>query len=158
MCIRDSAGIVTSCPIVDYAEADWDRLLAVNLRAAFLVAQRAARVMIQSHVAGKIIFTSSWVQDVSWPEITPYNVSKSAVRTLMRGMARELAPHAIRVNAIAPGIVGTGMAKRQWDTDPSYRRRAEKAIPLGTVTVVPVHSCPDHCVGPVPIWLILPAT
>jgi len=125
------AGIVTSCPIVDYAEADWDRLLAVNLRAAFLVAQRAARVMIQSHVAGKIIFTSSWVQDVPWPEITPYNVSKSAVRTLMRGMARELAPHGIRVNAIAPGIVGTGMAKRQWDTDPSYRRRAEKAIPLG---------------------------
>ena len=49
----------------------------------------------------------------------------------MRGMARELAPHGIRVNAIAPGIVGAGMAKRQWDTEPGYRRRAEKAIPLG---------------------------
>ena len=125
------AGIVTSCPIVDYPEEEWDRLLAVNLRGAFLVAQSAARTMIRQKSGGQIIFTSSWVQDVPWPEITPYNVSKSAVRTLMRGMARELAPRGIRVNAIAPGIVGAGMAKRQWDTEPGYRRRAEKAIPLG---------------------------
>jgi NAD(P)-dependent dehydrogenase (short-subunit alcohol dehydrogenase family) len=48
-------------------------------------------------------------------------------------MARELAPRGIRVNAIAPGIVGVGMAKRQWDSDPDYRRRAEKAIPLGNL-------------------------
>jgi NAD(P)-dependent dehydrogenase (short-subunit alcohol dehydrogenase family) len=125
------AGIVSSSPIVEYAESEWDRILAVNLRAAFLVAQHAARAMIDRQIHGKIIFTSSWVQDVPWPEITPYSVSKSGVRTLMRGMARELAPHRIRVNAIAPGIVGTGMAKRQGDTDPSYRRRAGKAIPLG---------------------------
>lgn len=135
------AGIVTSCPIVDYTEEDWDRLMAVNLRSAFLVAQKAARAMIERRVAGKIIFTSSWVQDVPWPEITPYNVSKSAVRTLMRGMARELAVHGIRVNAIAPGIVGAGMAKRQWDTDPDYRRRAEKAIPLGRLQ--PAESVAD---------------
>jgi len=50
---------------------------------------------------------------------------------LMRGMARELAPKGIRVNAVAPGIVAAGMAKRQWDTEPEYRRRAERAIPLG---------------------------
>ncbi len=125
------AGIVTSCPIVDYPEEEWDRLLAVTLRGAFLVARSAARAMIDRQSGGQIVFTSSWVQDVPWPEITPYNVSKSAVRTLMRGMARELAPHGIRVNAIAPGIVGAGMAKRQWDKDPGYRRRAEKAIPLG---------------------------
>jgi NAD(P)-dependent dehydrogenase (short-subunit alcohol dehydrogenase family) len=49
----------------------------------------------------------------------------------MRGFARELAPRGIRANAIAPGIVAVGMAKRQWDTDPSYRARAGRAIPLG---------------------------
>ena len=49
----------------------------------------------------------------------------------MRGFARELATDGVRANAIAPGIVGVGMAKRQWDTDPSYRARAQKAIPLG---------------------------
>jgi NAD(P)-dependent dehydrogenase (short-subunit alcohol dehydrogenase family) len=48
----------------------------------------------------------------------------------MRGFARELAPYGIRANAIAPGIVAVGLAKQQWDTDPGYRQRAEKAIPL----------------------------
>jgi NAD(P)-dependent dehydrogenase (short-subunit alcohol dehydrogenase family) len=73
----------------------------------------------------------AWVQDVPWPEITPYTISKSALKATMRGFARELAPRGIRANAIAPGIVAVGMAKRQWDTDPEYRARAERAIPLG---------------------------
>lgn len=127
------AGMVLACPILDYSEEDWDQILTLNLKGAFLVAQSAARIMIEQKTPGKIIFTSSWVQDVPWPEIVPYTVTKSGMRTLMRGMARELAPCGIRVNAIAPGIVGVGMAKRQWDTDPDYRRRAGKAIPLGTL-------------------------
>lgn len=127
------AGMVLARPIVEYSEEDWDRILALNLKGAFLVAQSAARLMIEQKSPGKIIFTSSWVQDVPWPEIIPYTVTKSGMRTLMRGMARELAPLGIRVNAVAPGIVGVGMAKRQWDTDPDYRRRAGKAIPLGAL-------------------------
>jgi NAD(P)-dependent dehydrogenase (short-subunit alcohol dehydrogenase family) len=125
------AGMVQGCSMLDYSETDWDRILDLNLKGSFLCAQAAARIMVSQKTAGKIIFTSSWVQDVPWPEITPYAVTKSALRTMMRGMARELASKGIRVNAIAPGIVGVGMAKRQWDTDPDYRRRAEKAIPLG---------------------------
>lgn len=125
------AGIVLACPILKYSEQDWDRIIDLNLKGSFLTAQAAARIMASRKTGGKIIFTTSWVQDVPWPEIIPYTVTKSAARTLMRGMARELAPMGIRVNAVAPGIVGVGMAKRQWDTDPDYRRRAEKAIPLG---------------------------
>jgi NAD(P)-dependent dehydrogenase (short-subunit alcohol dehydrogenase family) len=125
------AGMVLACPVLKYSEQEWDRIIDLNLKGSFLTAQAAARVMAGLRTAGKIIFTTSWVQDVPWPEITPYTVTKSATRTLMRGMARELAPVGIRVNAVAPGIVGVGMAKRQWDTDPDYRRRAEKAIPLG---------------------------
>ena len=105
----------------------------MNLKGAFLVAQAAAREMIAAGTTGKIIFTSSWVQDFPWPDITPYTVSKSGMKMLMRGMARELAAKGIRVNSVAPGIVGVGMAKRQWDTEPDYRRRAEKAIPLGVL-------------------------
>lgn len=126
-----NAGMAHSSPIVDYPEADWDKIMNVNLKSAFLVAQAAARSMIRREVKGKIIFTSSWVQDVPWPEITPYNVTKSGMKMLMRGMARELAASGIRVNAVAPGIVAAGLAQRQWDTEPAYRRRAEKAIPLG---------------------------
>ena len=125
------AGMAHSCSILDYAEQDWDRIVRVNLRSAFLVAQAAARAMVAKKTKGKIIFTSSWVQDTPWPDITPYNVTKSGMKMLMRGMARELAAKGIRVNSIAPGIVAVGMAKRQWDTEPDYRRRAEKAIPLG---------------------------
>jgi NAD(P)-dependent dehydrogenase (short-subunit alcohol dehydrogenase family) len=127
------AGMVQGCPILNYSETDWDRIVDLNLKGNFLTAQAAARIMASQETTGKIIFTSSWVQDVPWPEITPYAATKSALRTMMRGMARELAPRGIRVNAIAPGIVGVGMAKRQWDTEPDYRRRAEKAIPLGTL-------------------------
>ncbi len=97
------AGMAFSSPILDYSESDWQKIMDVNLKSAFLVA----------------------------PDITPYNVTKSGMKMLMRGMARELAAKGIRVNSVAPGIVAVGMAKRQWDTEPDYRRRAQKAIPLG---------------------------
>jgi len=125
------AGILVSGPVLEYSEKDWDQVMSINLKGAFLVAQAAARMMVQQGTKGKIVFTSSWVQDVPWPEITLYTVSKSGMNMLMRGMARELASEGIRVNAAAPGIVAVGMAKRQWDTEPDYRRRAQKAIPLG---------------------------
>jgi NAD(P)-dependent dehydrogenase (short-subunit alcohol dehydrogenase family) len=127
------AGMGHTCPILNYSAEDWDKILDLNLKGAFLVAQAAARTMVAQGTPGKIVFTSSWVQDVPWPEITPYNVSKSGMKMLMRGMARELAAKGIRVNAVAPGIVAVGLAKRQWDTDPNYRRRAQKAIPLGAM-------------------------
>ncbi len=125
------AGMVESRAILDYSEEAWDRIVNLNLRGAFLVAQASAKVMVEHKIAGKLIFTSSWIQDVPWPNVIPYTVTKSGIRALMRGMARELAVHGIRVNAVAPGIVSVGLAKKQWDNEPDYRKRAEKAIPLG---------------------------
>jgi NAD(P)-dependent dehydrogenase (short-subunit alcohol dehydrogenase family) len=129
------AGVAQTCAILDVSSEDWDRIQSVNLKGAFLVSQAAARKMIAAGIEGKIVFTSSWVQDFPWPDITPYTVSKSGMKMLMRGMARELASRGIRVNAMAPGIVGVGMAKRQWDNEPDFRRRAEKAIPLGALQI-----------------------
>jgi len=123
------AGMVEAHPVLDYPLENFDALMDLNVRSAFLVAQEAARRWKAANTPGQLIFTTSWVQDVPWPEITPYTMSKSALKTMMRGFARELAPFCIRANAIAPGIVGVGLAKRQWDTDPAYR--ASKAIPLG---------------------------
>ena len=125
------AGLVDAYPIQDYPVDKFDQLMALNLRSSFLVAQAAVRRWLAAGQAGHLIFTTSWVEDVPWPEITPYNASKAAMKALMRGFARELAPKKIRANAIAPGIVAAGLAQRQWDTDPSYRARAQKAIPLG---------------------------
>ena len=125
-----NAGMVGAHPVSEYPIEGFDELFNLNVRAAFVVAQEATRRWIERGIPGHLIFTTSWVQDVPWPEITPYAASKAAVKTMMRGFARELAPK-IRANAVAPGIVGVGLAKRQWDTDPSYRARAGKAIPLG---------------------------
>ncbi len=55
---------------------------------------------------------------------------------LMQSFARELAEHGIRANAVAPGIVAAGMAQRQWETEPDYRARAQRAIPLGKMQPV----------------------
>jgi NAD(P)-dependent dehydrogenase (short-subunit alcohol dehydrogenase family) len=127
------AGMVDAYPVDQYPLDKFDRLMEVNVRSSFIVAQAASQRWTAEHVPGHLIFTTSWVQDVPWPEITPYTASKAGMKALMRGFARELAPRGIRANAIAPGIVAVGLAKRQWDTDPSYRARAERAIPLGVM-------------------------
>lgn len=125
------AGLVRPGPINSYSLRDFDDTLDLNLRSSFVVSQAAVQAWRRKGLPGHLIFTTSWVQDVPWPEIAAYTVSKSGMRTLMRGMAREMAPEGIRANAVAPGIVGVGMARKQWDEDPSYRHRAGKAIPLG---------------------------
>jgi NAD(P)-dependent dehydrogenase (short-subunit alcohol dehydrogenase family) len=124
-------GMVISAPLIEFSPGQWDELMAVNVKSAFLLGQAAARAMLADGVAGHLIFTTSWVAHVPWPGIGPYNASKAAMNQLMRSFARELAAKHIRANAIAPGIVAAGMAQRQWDTEPEYRARAQKAIPLG---------------------------
>jgi NAD(P)-dependent dehydrogenase (short-subunit alcohol dehydrogenase family) len=127
------AGRVMATPVQDYPLDDYDQLMNLNTRSAFIVAQEAVRRWLKAGVQGHLIFTTSWVADVPWPEITPYAMSKSAMTAMMRGFAREMAPQGIRANAIAPGIVSVGLAKRQWDTDAAYKTRASKAIPLGVM-------------------------
>jgi NAD(P)-dependent dehydrogenase (short-subunit alcohol dehydrogenase family) len=125
------AGMVLAAPLLEYAEATWDQLMNLNVKAAFLLAQAGANAMLADGIRGHLIFTTSWVANVPWPSIGPYNASKAAMNQLMRSFARELADKGIRANCVAPGIVGAGMALKQWNTEPDYRRRAEKAIPLG---------------------------
>ena len=125
------AGIVDSHQVDEFPIESFDQIQALNVRSSYLVASAATRRWRAQELPGNLIFTSSWVQDVPWPGIAPYAASKAAIHSLMRSFARELAPYGIRSNAVAPGIVGVGMAKRQWDNEPDYRSRAERAIPLG---------------------------
>jgi NAD(P)-dependent dehydrogenase (short-subunit alcohol dehydrogenase family) len=99
--------------------------------AQFALAQEASRRWIAAREPGNLIFTGSWVQDVPWPGIAAYTSSKAGIRAIARSFARELAPQNIRANVVAPGIVGAGMALNQWNTEPDYRARTTKAIPLG---------------------------
>ena len=125
------AGIVRSAPILEYEVADFEAVLHTNLVSQFALAQAAARRWVEAERAGLLIFTGSWVQDVPWPGIAAYSSAKAGLKSLMRSFARELAPHGIRANGIAPGIVGAGMALHQWNNEPDYRARASTAIPLG---------------------------
>ncbi len=126
-----NAGMVESAPFLEITGEQWQAHLAVNLTGCFNLGQSVARIMVQRERPGRVIFTSSWVQEVPWPEITAYSVSKAGIRMLARQMARELAGHGILVNVIAPGIVRAGLAKRQMETEPQYARRVRHVIPLG---------------------------
>lgn len=126
-----NAGVGTSRPFLEIDDEFWQETLDVNLTGCFIFGQTAARVMVAQGRPGRIVFTGSWVQEVPWPEITAYSVSKAAVRMLARQMARELAPHGILVNIVAPGIVDAGLAKKLRETDETYARAVKKVIPLG---------------------------
>ncbi len=126
-----NAGIVESAPFLEVTPDQWQAHLDVNLSGCFNVGQIAARLMVERQRSGLVLFTGSWVGEIPWPEIGPYCVTKAGVRMLARSMARELAGHGIRVNVVAPGIVFAGMARRQYETDPAYARRASVVIPLG---------------------------
>ena len=127
------AGIVESHPIDDCPVEAFDRTIGTNIRSGFLLARAASSVWKSTQAKGHLIFTSSWVAESQWPGIAPYGALKAAMNSPMRSFARELAPFGIRANAVAPGIVGASMAQRQWDTEPDYRQRAQKAIPLGAL-------------------------
>jgi NAD(P)-dependent dehydrogenase (short-subunit alcohol dehydrogenase family) len=125
-----NAGIVEAAPFLELTEEQWCHHLDVNLTGCFHLGQAAARRMVDRRHPGRIVFTGSWVQDVPWPEIAPYSVSKAGLRMLARSMARELARHGILVNVVAPGIVDAGLAGRQLRTDPAYAARASRVVPL----------------------------
>jgi NAD(P)-dependent dehydrogenase (short-subunit alcohol dehydrogenase family) len=126
-----NAGISHSAPFLEITAEQWQRHQDVNLNGNFYLGQEAAKIMIEQGTSGAIVFTGSWVQEVPWPEIAAYSASKAGLAMLMRTMALELAPHDIRVNVIAPGIVAAGMAKYQMDNEPQYARRIANVIPLG---------------------------
>jgi NAD(P)-dependent dehydrogenase (short-subunit alcohol dehydrogenase family) len=144
-----NAGIVESMPFLDITQENWIRHLDVNLTGVFNVAQAAARKMVANGTQGRIIMTSSWVSEIPWPEITSYTVTKAGVNMLVKQMARELAIHGIRVNAVAPGIVRAGLAGRQLREEPAYAARVAKVIPLGEPgTPVEIAQAVVYLAGP----------
>ncbi len=106
-----NAGIFKAAAFLDITEADWDAVIGVNLKGAFLVGQAVARAMVAAGTRGAIVNMSSVNGIMAIPSIASYNASKGGVNQLTRVMALALADHGIRVNAVAPGTIATDLAR-----------------------------------------------
>jgi gluconate 5-dehydrogenase len=127
--VVNNAGIQRRHPIVAFPKQDWDDVMATNLTAPFLVSQAALPPMIARR-AGKIIHIASMLSDLARPTVVPYMAAKGGVRQLTRGMAVELAPHNIQVNAIAPGYFATEMNRALLD-NAEFDGWVKKRTPAG---------------------------
>ncbi len=126
----NNAGVYPRSPFLDVSEREWDHVLDVNLKGSCFCAQAAARAMIAGGRRGSIInMSSSSVR--GQPRGVHYTASKGGVITMTRTMALELAPHGIRVNAIAPGTTDTAQP-RGGSTEEELAALA-KVIPLGRI-------------------------
>lgn len=103
----NNAGTTVGKPFLEHTEDDWDRVLDTNLKAPFMVGKEVARRMAAAGKGGSIINIASVLGTLVDPGVAAYCTSKSGIIQLTRSMARELARHQIRVNAIAPGWIKT---------------------------------------------------
>ena len=125
----NNAGIFRAADFLDITEADFDAVLRVNLKGAFLVGQTVARVMAQAG-GGTIVNMSSVNGVMAIPTIASYNVSKGGINQLTRVMALALADKNIRVNAVAPGTIATELAAKAVLTSEEAKQKILSRTPM----------------------------
>lgn len=105
----NNAGLGIAEPVLELSEADWDRVMATNLKGAWAMAQEVARHMVRLGHGGSIVNIASVLGLVAGGQGVAYSASKAGLVNMTRALAVDLAAHAIRVNAIAPGYFETEM-------------------------------------------------
>ena len=123
-----NAGVSTMNRAVDLTDAEWDRNFDVNARGVFLTNQVAVRQFLRRGIEGVIVNTASLAAKVGAPLLAHYSASKFAVRGWTQALARELAPQGIRVNAVCPGFVRTGMQDREVAWEATLRGITPEAV------------------------------
>jgi len=129
----NNAGIFKAAAFLDITEADWDAVIAVNLKGAFLAGQAVARAMTGNRGGqgfGTIVNMSSVNGTLAIPSIASYNASKGAINQLTRVMALSLVGQGIRVNAVAPGTIATDLARQAVLTSDEARARIMSRTPM----------------------------
>lgn len=135
----NNAGIQTWSRLVDLPVADWDRVMATNLRGTFLNTQAAAKAMMAAGVGGSIINIGSGCNKLAFPRLVDYTASKGGIEQFTKVAAVELGPSGIRVNCIAPGAIAT---ERTASEAGDYAGTWAKVTPLRRV------GTPEDLTGP----------
>jgi glucose 1-dehydrogenase len=126
----NNAGIQISRPSHELSAEDFDKVIGVNLRGAFLCAREAIKHFLETETRGVVINMSSVHQLIPKPDYLGYSASKGGMQNLTRTLALEYAGNGIRVNAIGPGATVTPI-NRAWVDDPVKREMVQAHIPLG---------------------------
>ena len=114
----NNAGINIRAPLEEFKDADWDKVIGVNLTAPYIVAKAVVQSMIKRK-SGKIINIGSVQNELGRPTIAPYTASKGGLKNLTKGMAIDWAKYNIQVNGIGPGYFKTDLTKALWE-DPEF--------------------------------------
>ncbi|MBP6502587.1 MAG: SDR family oxidoreductase [Rhodoferax sp.] len=125
----NNAGILRGADFLDISEADFDAVMRVNIKGAFLMGQAVARVMV-AQGGGNVVNMSSVNATLTIPTIASYNISKGGINQLTRVMALALADNGIRVNAVAPGTIATEMAVKAVLATEEARVRVMSRTPM----------------------------
>ena len=111
----NNAATTARKPFLDISPGEFDSVLAVNTKATYFLSQHVARIMIKQGKGGKIVNMASLTSEIGMPNLTAYGASKGGIYALTKGLAVELAPHKICVNAIAPGFFVTDLTAPVWE-------------------------------------------
>jgi NAD(P)-dependent dehydrogenase (short-subunit alcohol dehydrogenase family) len=126
-----AAGVAHWAAALEQSHEQWQHVLEVNLEGAFLAAQAVGRELVSTGRRGAITFIGSWIGAAAARGLLPYCVSKAGLDMLAQCLALELAPHGIRVNVVAPGVVDAGVSAQIFREVPARRQAMEAVIPLG---------------------------
>jgi NAD(P)-dependent dehydrogenase (short-subunit alcohol dehydrogenase family) len=123
-----NAGVSTMNLVADLTDEEWDFNFDVNARGVFLTNQTAVRYFLKSGTKGVIVNTASLAAKWGAPWLAHYSASKFAVMGFTQALAREMAPHGIRVNCVCPGFVKTSMQSREVEWEAKLRSMTPKAV------------------------------
>jgi glucose 1-dehydrogenase len=126
----NNSGIQKPAPSDEVDMRDFDEVIGVNLRGAFMCAREAIRHFLSRKAPGVIVNNSSVHEIIPKPKYVPYSISKGGMENMTKTLALEYADRGIRVNAVGPGAIVTPI-NRAWIDDPQARRGVESHIPMG---------------------------
>jgi meso-butanediol dehydrogenase / (S,S)-butanediol dehydrogenase / diacetyl reductase len=134
----NSAGVIRFTPLIEITEEEWDLVLDVNLKGAFLCSQAASPLLCASG-RGRIVNIGSDASKIGCPMIVPYCASKSGLVGLTKALASELAPHHVTVNCVCPvGVSGTGMGQEVLKWKISATGKQPEEILASTAALIPL--------------------